>query len=344
MTKSEQLRAILEPVENDVPPREDAGIFGITVPTDLAKLAIIGVPWDVTTSYGHGTARTPEAIVRPSHQLDLFDINFGKPYRHGIALEVLPGVEDLNKKGRKIVDQARDGDEKAVSQINDMSQTVNNDVYKRSKELLDQGKMVGLLGGDHSCPLGLIKALNERYKDITVIHIDAHHDLRDGYEGFTYSHASIMNNVLRECPNVTKLIALGIRDFSQDEWDMAHGSKGRVSTLYAADFFEKRNEGQAVSAIFDEVLAQASSHIYISFDIDGLDPVNCPGTGTPVPGGFAFSDISYLLNKIAKSAKQVVGWDLCEVSESEGGAGEWDLNVGARVLYKLCGLSLLNER
>ncbi|NJN42731.1 MAG: agmatinase family protein, partial [Flammeovirgaceae bacterium] len=220
----------------------------------------------------------------------------------------------------------------APEQINEGSKYLNQWVYETSKSLLEKGKLVGLLGGDHSTPNGFIKAIAEKYTRFAILQIDAHADLRNAYEGFVYSHASIMFNALK-LPAVSQLVQVGIRDYCNEELDVINNSKGRVKTFFDEDIKESMLKGKTWETICKEIVTRLPDNVYISFDIDGLDPKLCPNTGTPVAGGFEFHEIVLLLKVLAQSGKRIIGFDLNEVSP---GDSEWDANVGARILYQLC--------
>jgi agmatinase len=176
-----------------------------------------------------------------------------------------------------------------------------------------------------------MQALAKQYPDYSILHIDAHADLRVAYEGFTFSHASIMDNALK-IPQISRLVQVGIRDLSPAEAERIAQSNGRVHTFYDWSLKERQFTGQSWHQTCDEILASLSDRVYVSFDIDGLNPTLCPHTGTPVPGGLLFEEATYLLKRLARSGKRIVGFDLCEVAPGED---DWDGNVGARILYRL---------
>jgi len=194
---------------------------------------------------------------------------------------------------------------------------------------------VGLLGGDHSISLGYLKALGERHEDFGILQIDAHCDLRKDYAQFTYSHASIMYNVLREVKSAQRLVQVGVRDYAQEEWDYICASGHRVITYFDRELSERRFEGETWKQLTDEIIAHLPHKVYLSFDIDGLDPKLCPSTGTPVPGGLNTPEVGYLCRKIVESGRRLIGFDLVEVGV---GQTDWDANVGARQLFKLSNL------
>jgi agmatinase len=346
----------LERLERGLPPVKDAGIFGASIPPDESTLTLIGVPWDATTSYGGGTSAAPKAILSASHQLDLEDLGFGQPFKKGIALlDVSEEIAELSQETRDRVIQYRQlvedpssinpsAQSKAqiLSEINSASKRVNEFVEKSSKEWLSKKKVVGIIGGDHSSPYGLISALSKIHDSFGILHIDAHFDLRVAYEGFVYSHASIMQNVIRDFSNVVHLTQVGIRDFSREERLYHESLNQRASVHYSRDIAKRKAVGVTWSQIVDDILRPLPKKVYVSFDIDGLDPTLCPSTGTPVPGGLSYEDAMYLLEALVFSGRKVIGFDLCEVTPNL--QNEWDANVGARVLYKLCGASLIEHK
>jgi agmatinase len=216
---------------------------------------------------------------------------------------------------------------------------VNDDVYATVKGLLAMGKSIALVGGDHSTPFGAIRAVAEAHPGVGILHVDAHADLRDAYEGFTYSHASIMHNVMTRIGGVARLVQVGIRDFCEDESEMIAKSNGRIRTHFDAELAARRFEGATWKECVERIIADLPERVYVSFDIDGLDPTLCPHTGTPVPGGLSFPEASYLVGAVARSGRRIVGVDVNEVVPGPDG-DEWDGNVGARLLYKMIGWML----
>ncbi|MGC6488657.1 MAG: agmatinase family protein [Planctomycetota bacterium] len=316
-----------------------SGIFGLPSELESARIVLCPVPFAATVSYGGGAERGPEAILQASHQVDLYDFHFGRVYEAGIHLEAPdPDIVDAHDRGRAAAAPCIEaggvpaGDPRCAA-VDDAGALVNRSLGARARALLERGKVVGVLGGDHSVPFAAIEAAAER-GPVGVLHVDAHADLREAYEGFAWSHASIMHNVLARCPNVVRLVQLGIRDYSEAELRAIHASGGRVLTHFAADWSRRRFAGEAFDALVAEALQPLPERVWISVDIDGLDPALCPNTGTPVPGGLQFDELAHVLHRLAESGREVVGFDLVEVAPGEG---EWDANVGARVLYKLCG-------
>lgn len=321
----------------------DSGIFGLPYTIDEAKLVLIPVPWEVTTSYGGGTSQGPQAIFSASKQVDLFDRELGHFYEAGIAMiEESADILTWNSTARHLAEGiiATGGiitdanTQHALDQVNAHSNKLNHYVYTQTKKYLAQGKYVGLIGGDHSTPFGAIQAFLEHYPQMGILHFDAHADMRKAYEGFEHSHASIMYNVMTKT-KLSKLVQVGIRDFCDEEFTFIQQHNDRVTTFFDVDLTEQKFNGKSWAVICDGILKHLPNEVYISFDIDGLDPRFCPHTGTPVPGGLDLSEAFYLIKKIVHSGRNIIGFDLNEVAP--GTENEWDANVGARLLYKLCG-------
>lgn len=209
-------------------------------------------------------------------------------------------------------------------------------VKSESLKLLDKHKLLGLVGGDHSTPLGAVQALATKHESFGVLQIDAHMDFRKAYENFEYSHASISYNMLQTVPQIEKMVQVGIRDYCEEEIKFAEKQGERVSIFYDDDIKVGMFEGESWTIICDRIIKELPNEVYITFDIDGLRPELCPNTGTPVPGGISYSEIIYLLTKLVKSGKKIIGFDLNEVAPGEN--TDWNGNVGARILYRLCNL------
>jgi agmatinase len=329
----------------------DAGIFGLPIEPDEARVVLIPVPWDATTSYRPGTSAGPRAIFDASMQVDLYDAEVGKPYERGIVmLPESPELRAWNEEARASAEEVIEARgkvsghpelEAALAKVNALSARVNDVVYLETKRLLGQGRIAGVVGGDHSSPYGAIRAYAERFPGVGILHVDAHADLRRAYEGFEHSHASIMDNVMH-LEGVERIVQIGVRDFCEEEADRIASSGGRVRTFFDVQLAAARAAG-ALSESFEAAVGALPEAVYVSFDIDGLDPALCPHTGTPVPGGLSFHEASGLLGAVVGSGRRIVGFDLNEVAPGEGD-DEWDANVGARVLYKLIGWTLLSQR
>ena len=319
---------------------KNGNFIGLPYNEETAKIILLPVPWEATVSYAAGTALGPSKILEASYQLDLVDWKFGNAWETPIYMApVDPSIQALSEVTRALasqhidnLEQAKAIDSSLIDQVNKNSEQLNTWVYEQTKALLKKGKKVGLVGGEHSVPLGYLKALAEEEGDFGILQIDAHFDLRIAYEDFTYSHASIFYNVLEQIPEVKQLTQVGIRDACQDEFDYVHAHSDRV-TLYGMNYIREQvySQFQSYQEICQQIIDSLPQKVYISFDIDGLDPKLCPNTGTPVPEGLEFMEAVHLLHQIINSGRIIIGFDLCEV----GSASEWDGNVGARMLYKL---------
>lgn len=334
----------------NAPAGEDSGVFGLPHSVAEAGVVLIPVPFEATTSYGSGTAQGPAAILAASRQVDLFDRETGRPYEAGIAmLDVDEQVARWNEEGaaaagrvRDGATRLRDGTDRDREIVNDRCDRVNSWLVETAASLIAQGKRVGTIGGDHGSVFGALQAHAAKYPGMGVLHVDAHADLRHEYEGFAFSHASIMDCVAGRIPQVAKLVQVGIRDFCEEELEQIEASRGRIVTFFDADLAAERCSGATWAAQVNRIVETLPGQVYVSFDIDGLDPVLCPHTGTPVPGGLSFHEASFLLARVAQSGRTIVGFDLAEVAP--GPDSEWDANVGARLLYKLIGYMLLSQR
>lgn len=335
---------IINDIENFDPngPGLKGNLFGLPFTIENARMIVIPVPWEVTVSYTGGTASGPEAILQASSQIDLFHREIKDIWKLGIAMSPLQReiyeesklLRDLAESHIQSLENRTDTDANRiiVEKINASCENLNIYVKTTCTRFLREGKLVGIVGGDHSVPLGFIRALSEKYDRFGILQIDAHADLRKAYEGFQYSHGSIMYNALK-LPAVAKIVQVGIRDFCEEEMQMMQLAGGRIKTFFDAEIKEAHYRGKSWEAQCQEIINELPDLIYISFDIDGLNPKLCPHTGTPVPGGFELEQIIFLIKQLVKAGKKIIGFDLCEVAP---GHDEWDANVGARTLWALC--------
>jgi agmatinase len=330
---------------------DNGNLCGLPFDYDSAEIILIGVPWEVTVSYGAGTAYGPQAILSASRQLDLFDFDHPDGWKQGIYM--LPIDDGLLQKSHRLRQQAaqiieymeQGGQVDDQPTLVDLLATINQGCQEMNQWLLSQaqlalqaGKRVGIIGGDHSTPLGSIQAYAQHYDCFGILHVDAHADLRQAYEGFRYSHASIMDNVM-QLSQVSKLVQVGVRDICQAEIDRIRAEGDRISAYYDPVLKQKLYGGVAWSDLCQHIVAELPQQVYISFDVDGLDPKLCPHTGTPVPGGLELEQVICLFREVVNSGREIIGFDVVEV-----GNDEWDGNVGARIVYKLCNLMGLTQR
>lgn len=322
------------------------GLFGLPFTNEESEVVLIPVPWEVTVSYRHGTAKGPVAMADSSLQVDLYDADLPNGWQAGVAMEKISTYwQKKNKELRPLAEKCiahienggKSSDAKVVAfykKINAASAELNAWIKKEATRLIENGKLVGVVGGEHSVSLGLMDALQSKYPKYSILHIDAHADYRIAFEGFEFSHASIQHNV-GKLPAVEKQVLLAIRDYSHQEVEQIEKSNGKIIAF--PDRTLKRNayEGMTWKQQCEQIVKPLGENVYISFDIDALDPSLCPHTGTPVPGGLDFEQVFYLFDTLLKNGKKIIGFDLCEVAPGLTHNGEWDAIVGARVLYRL---------
>lgn len=323
----------------------NGNIFGFPYTENEADLVLIPVPWDATASYGKGASKGPQAILDASTQLDFYHPELQRAYDTKIFMspvssEWLEINDHLCAQGMEYIEfLEQHGEEAAQKQfghvleaINDAHEALRQNLLERCQGLLAQGKIPCVVGGEHSAPLGLLQALDTHYSAFGILQIDAHADLRDAYEGFQQSHASIMFNAVHQLKNLTQLTQVGIRDVSEKEVELS-AAHPKLTTFYDWELKNEQYQGVSWAKQCEKIVATLPQNVYISFDIDGLKPELCPHTGTPVAGGFELQEIAYLFFEVVKSGRKVIGFDLNEVAP--GPEGDWDANVGARALWHL---------
>lgn len=333
----------------------DGSVFGLPYSAQESSVVILPVPWEPTVSYGRGTAQGPAAIREASGQLDLYDPELAvhglaRPWVFGIhMLAEDPKVRGWNETACRLAAPIVEAGgvptgDPAVQRVDELGAQLDHWVWETAASWYASDRIVGLVGGDHSSSFGAIRAAAEVHEGLGILHVDAHADLRVAYEGFAHSHASVMHNVLEQVPGVARIVQVGIRDLSAAEGQRI-SEEPRLRTFF--DHALRLAAGQAWEAQCASIVASLPQTVYVSFDIDGLDPALCPHTGTPVPGGLDFGQAMTLLRVLATSGRRIVGFDLVEVAPPPGGsrgaAEQWDGNVGARILHRLCGAALLSQ-
>ncbi len=268
---------------------------------ETSRFVILPIPYEGTVSYGKGTAKAPKAIIKASTQVELFDEELeGEFFQAGVFTA---GAVDC----------------RAVS-----SEEVQQSIEKTSSELLADGKFVLALGGEHSISAGLVKAAARHWPGLSVLHLDAHADLRDSYQDNKYSHACVMSRISElSVPTVS----VGVRSYSQEESELLSGKIDRVVTAR-----EIAKDRPASEEWMDRVLAALSDKVYVSVDIDVFDPGQAPGTGTPDPGGLDWYEVTGLLRRVSQN-KHIVSADIVEVIPKA--AGEVTEFLAARLAYKI---------
>ncbi len=320
------------------------GLFGLPFNEAESSFVVVPVPWEVTVSYRSGTALGPKAIRKASVQVDLYDPVAPDIWKQGIfMLRPDPRIVQLNRTLRPLAEKylrhfPASGKRwmQILQRINEGCAEMIELVRQCCQHLLQQQKKVVVVGGDHSVPLGYLRALAERYASFGILQLDAHCDLREAFEGFHFSHASIMHHAL-QLPQLGTLVQVGIRDYSAGEHEVIQRKSDRIVAFSDFHIKQQHYEGKTWAAQCDQIIACLPDLVYVSVDIDVLNPSLCPHTGTPVPGGLEFDQVLMLLYKLSASGKTLIGCDLCEVAPGSAKqlASSWDANVGARLLFKL---------
>ena len=244
------------------------------------KVIVVPFGLEKTVSYGGGTKNGPREIIKASHQVELFDEELNKePYRE-IGIKTIKPFA-IKKKINDALDQ--------LSAIN--------------KEILSKNKFPMVFGGEHSLTPGSIKPFVEKYDQITLLHFDAHADLRESYQGEKFSHASAIKRCL-DFKNVN-VVSFGIRNLSQSEMDFYNDNRDRIEIFWGKD--KKNWDLSQVNNLFKD------KTVYITFDVDGFDASIMPATGTPEPGGLLWDDVLTIIKKVCKISK-VVGADINELA------------------------------
>ena len=306
------------------------GLFALPYTIEEAAAVIVPAPWDATSSQDRVAGGAPDAVLAASKYVELYDPVYGAIYAPGIAIDTPAPAIDVHNRAAIAM---QDADVFDVAELDAVCEQVNALIRDQVAAHLGDGKRIGLLGGDHSVSYGSIEAHLGRYPDLGILHIDAHCDLRSGFDGVRYSHASIMYNVMEDLEPAS-LLQVGVRGLCEFEAVYASRAPG-VTTFFDTDLRISLAGGEHWSSICERIVSCLPHEVYISFDIDGLEPAVCPHTGTPVPGGLAYNDALQLLYHLAKSGRNVVGFDLVEV-----GSDAFDAGIGAHLLYQLCGVLL----
>lgn len=342
-------------IDYESPSLTGSGLFGFDPEREASRVVVIPVPWEATVSYRAGAAKGPEAILQASRQVDSDDVDWGHVCDAGLFLEAPdPSVVVDAAKARAIATRVIAAivageavDSAAILAVDQAGRELAEWVRARVAAALEEGRLPIVLGGDHSTPLGAMQACAAAAapgEPLGILQIDAHADLREAFEGFRTSHASIMWNALDTIANL-HVVQVGVRDFCRAERERIARDE-RVTTYFDRGLRRARMEGR-FGAMAQAIVERLPQRVYVSFDIDGLDPAFCPNTGTPVPGGLSFDEVAVLFETLAKSGKRVVGADLSEVAPAAGLPADaldgWDAIVGARLLYKLIGAALASR-
>ncbi len=257
---------------------------------DTSSIVILSAPYEKTVSYGGGTKDAPKAIIEASHYVEFFDDEFMRElcFERGIA--TLPELDFGAKEGREMLDQ----------------------LQKIVTEQIENGKFVVTLGGEHTISTGPIAAHALAYPGMSILHFDAHSDLRQEYSGTPYSHACFMARVAEMGIPMDRLVQVGIRAQSVDEWRFAR--QNQIKTFYATAIRRRDHGKKWQKAVVD---ALPTDEVYITFDVDYFDPSIMPTTGTPEPDGFHWAETMEIFRRLNKAGKKIVGFDVVELSPNE---------------------------
>jgi len=269
-----------------------------------AKAAILPVPYDSTSEWRSGSRHGPQAIIDASEYLELYDLELDREI-YKIGISTLPGVEPLLGSHQDMIDR----------------------VFRTVKDLMLKEKFVVLLGGEHSLSLGAVRAFKEGFPTLSVLQLDAHADLRDEYLGTKYGQACVMRRILEVCP----ICQVGVRSLSWEEKQFS--TQNNVKSLYMSDLASS-------TASIDWIMDSLSQDVYVTIDVDVLDPSIMPAVGTPEPDGMSWRQIVDILQPVMLH-KHVVGFDLMEFCPVEGSHSCAFLL--AKLAYKLIGCAVSQE-
>jgi len=279
------------------------GLKGCDLPDKSPRFSVLCAPYDRTATYVSGTSRGPEAIIEASAHMELYDEELkSEPYRAGI--ETLPPLEVASLSPAGMVERVRGA----------------------SAKVIGSGSMPVLLGGEHSVTLGLVQALSESHPALSVLHLDAHADMRESYNSSPFNHACVARRISEICP----VVSAGIRSMSAEEAEFLETAT-EIRTHHAAELLETREYGAIVEGLAEEV--------FITIDLDVFDPSVMPSTGTPEPGGLLWADVTALVRETIRR-RRVVGFDVVELCPAPGLVAP-DF-MAARLVYRMMGY--INEK
>ncbi len=326
--------------------KTNKGIFGLDFSYDESELVFIPGTWDACSSFRKGSHGSCDKLKQYSPQCDLFNRDFPDFVDSGIFLmDSSKELRDLNVKASQVASSVikeleRAGSDESlpdfksnVELVNSYSQTCNNLIYTMAEIGIKDNKLIGLIGGNHSCSYSLINALIDYIESFSILQIDAHMDLRESYQGFKYSHASVMKNCL-EFNDISRLVQVGVRDFCEEEFLLMKQSKGRIKTFFDQDLKADLFNGKTWDSICKKIINNCADNVYVTIDVDGLMPTYSANTGTPVPGGLSYDQIIYLIKLLSQSKKTIVGFD---VVEANGNYDSIDIITATRLLYNIAG-------
>lgn len=320
--------------------------FNDATQVEDAEVVIVSVPWSVTSDYGRGATYTPDAIIDVSAKSGVYDALSGVNLKGRIATAVIDYniqeiSEQLGRDAERVDDYLGGGTTPLPKEyimrkkgaIDEGFSEMQKSTYQQVKQYAEMGKVVAVVGGDHSVAYGAVKAVAECYEGVGVLFIDAHADFEISTAGYNYTHRTIARNIIEEIDSVERVVEVGVRDVSQEEMTLVQSSP-KVDIFLAESLAAARFEGRSWKELCQEVVSKLPQRVYISFDIDALKIEFCQNTNAPVPGGMTFDEVIYLIGCVAASGREIVGFDISEVVPDL--EDRMDATVAARLLGKMC--------
>ena len=333
--------------------RSDLGLFGLGSTFEEAETGILTVPWDVTSSYRAGSSESPQKLINASSQFDLYHPDFAEFPTEGIFaypvdMNIISKNSECRAAAKRVITAHETGAFNASEErfkndlniVNKGSSWLNDRIYAQAESFVSDNKLIGLIGGDHSTSYPLINVLSDYIDSFTVLQIDAHMDLRTCYQGFNFSHASVMHNSLA-LKSLKRLVQVGVRDYCAAEHQVVLESKGRIKTFYDQQLKADMFQGKSWDSLCKKIVNNCTDNVYITIDVDGLMPQYCPHTGTPVMGGLDVAQVVYLVKQLVKSKRRVIGFDMVEVN---GPAHGVDVVMGIQLFYQVAGYAWLSHQ
>lgn len=272
---------------------------------DESLIVIVPIPYEQTTSYGKGTKFAPEAILRASAFVEFFDEEFEKELCFDKGIATLSPLQFSDNEIHKSLDI----------------------IYKTTQQLLEYGKFIASIGGEHTISFPIIKAFKSYYNDFSILHFDAHSDLRQTYDGTSFSHACVIARILEIFSNPQNIVQVGIRAQSIEENQL-------IKTMGIKTFFSNKIRTGYYGNNWQETIVKClKDYIYVTFDVDFFDPMVIPATGTPEPDGFMYHETLEIFREIRRQGKKIIGFDVVELSPIPN-LHHCELTV-ARLIYKI---------
>ena len=330
---------------------DNGNYFGLSLTPEESALVLLSAPWDATSSLHTGSSYAPDAIIEMSRFVDFYEPMAPNSWRKGIAtIPIDYSIQDLSHRlhsdterltklhdefGISIIDDFMY--DRRLKRVNEGSIEVNDMLFEQTTQWLDQGKVVGVVGGDQSISYSIIKAMGYKYEQLGVIHIGSKCDMHEAYQGFDFSHASTMYNVMRDVPQIEQMAFVGVQEFSPIEWERATNDK-RVKLFTAQEIWTQQFEGKTWSEQVTEIVETMPQNVYIALNISGLTCEYSPNKGRISNGGLSLYQFIYLMDRVVASGRRIVGFDITEVVPRTG--HKRDILVIARLLFKMCSIAL----